>query len=201
MNDAARPNARGTQGTPRLRVDDAGEAARDREQGRSRGAPEGHGARMDLGRGALRRPQGRPDQPRRTRTASRGDEDVGAGIEDRDDGALRGSSTGSNNRAESGRRVRMLKRVAMVLVAALAAPPRHRPRFHHRKRSGDLATTGTTTLRPRRSPQARTPQTPMSSDVETRPATTTIEWRHGAVVRADGRSAAGEEVVAQRATG
>ena len=52
--------------------------------------------------------------------------------------------------------------------------------------------------RPRATPAAAQPS---SGEVETRPATTTIEWGYGAVVRADGRSAAGEEVVAERLPG
>jgi acetyl-CoA C-acetyltransferase len=43
----------------------SGETARNREQGRPRGSPERHRARMDVGRGAIRRPQRRADQPRR----------------------------------------------------------------------------------------------------------------------------------------
>ena len=43
----------------RLRLDGSHQAARDREQGRTRGAPEGHGPRVRLERGPRRGPQGR----------------------------------------------------------------------------------------------------------------------------------------------
>ena len=189
-----RSNDRGTEGTSRICVDDAREAARDREQGRPCGpserVPRTNGRLKKLDRPAARAARSAaadvagsstterrstPDQMRRTRAA--------------DDRRIRRAAVASR------RRVRMGKRVAMVMVVALTSAATASAQSSRATPSSQSAS------RRRRHIRSTTPTDDRPANADTRPATTTINGDTGLVVRADGRGVAGEEVCRSARTG